>query len=47
MVSAKFTLAEQQIVFINRHRELGYPDKSSLVRDAIDRMRSAVQERRL
>jgi Arc/MetJ-type ribon-helix-helix transcriptional regulator len=47
MVSAKFTLSEQQVEFINRHRELGYPDKSSLVRHAIDRMRREVRERRL
>jgi hypothetical protein len=47
MVAAKFTLTEQQLDFISRHEELGYPDKSSLVRDAIDRIRREVRQRRL
>ncbi len=47
MPQAKFSLTDEQAEFVNRFAVLGYADKSSLVREAIDRLRREVEEDRL
>ncbi len=47
MPQAKLTLTDEQAEFLNGFAALGYPDKSSLVREAIDRFRSDMAQQRL
>jgi len=47
MPQAKFSLSEAQIDFINRHQALGFPDRSALVRYALDQLRTQVAQERL
>ncbi len=47
MVQAKVTLTEELIHFIDIHKELGFKDKSSMVRDALGRMKRAYEEEKL
>ncbi len=47
MQQAKFSLSPSQINFINRHQSWGYPDKSSLVREALDEMKAKLARERL
>jgi Arc/MetJ-type ribon-helix-helix transcriptional regulator len=47
MQQAKFSLTDDQAAFVNQFAVLGYPDRSSLVREAIDRLRREVTQERL
>jgi len=47
MTQTKVTLTDDQAEFLSRHASLGYPDKSSLVREALDRLRRQLAEERL
>jgi len=47
MPQTKVTLTEDQAKFLSRHASLGYPDKSSLVREALERLRRQFAEERL
>lgn len=47
MVPAKFSLSDAQVDFVNQYEVLGFPDKSSVVRAAIDQFQAQCQERRL
>ena len=47
MLQAKFSLTDEQAEFVNRFAVLGYPDKSSLVRAAIERLRRESMQQRL
>jgi Arc/MetJ-type ribon-helix-helix transcriptional regulator len=47
MHQAKFSLEDDQLEFLDRHRALGYPDKSTLVRAALDRLRRETEQERL
>jgi hypothetical protein len=47
MPQAKFNLSESQIEFINRHDAWGFPDKSALVREALDEMNARLAQVRL
>ncbi len=47
MVQSKVTLSKELIEFINLHKELGFKDKSSMVRDALERMKKAYDEDKL
>ena len=47
MHQAKISLAESQLEFLKQYRVLGYPDKSSLVRDAIDELKQKLAQKQL
>ena len=47
MPQAKFSLSETQIDFINRHEVWGFPDKSALVREALNEMQAKLAQERL
>jgi hypothetical protein len=47
MHQAKFSLENDQLEFLSRHRALGYSDKSALVRAALDRLRREAEQERL
>ena len=47
MVQAKVTLTEELIHFIDLHKELGFKDKSSMVRDALERMQRVYEQEKL
>ena len=47
MPQAKFSLSEAQIDFINRHQAWGFPDRSALVRQALDQMQARLAQERL
>lgn len=47
MIQAKFTLEEKQLEFINNYSELGFKDKSSLVRSAIQKLIKDVERQKL
>jgi len=47
MVPTKISLTDTQVDFVNQYQVLGFPDKSSVVRAAIDQFREQWEERRL
>jgi len=47
MQQAKISLDESQINFLNKYQELGYKDKSSLVRSAIEEYIKSVEKQKL
>ena len=47
MTQTKVTLTEEQAEFLSEHASLGFPDRSSLVREAIERFRKELAEQRL
>jgi len=47
MQQAKISLTDEQAEFVSQYARLGYRDKSSLVREALDRMRKALIKDRL
>lgn len=47
MPQTKLTLTDAQAEFLGEFAALGYPDKSSLVREALDRFRNEVARQRL
>ncbi len=47
MIQAKFSLDESQIKFLEHHRALGFKDKSTLVRTALDRLQAELELRQL
>lgn len=47
MAQAKFTLSKSQIDFINRHEAFGFPDKSALMREALDQLEARLAHERL
>ena len=47
MLQTKISLEEAQIVFLSRHGQLGFRDRSALVRSALDRMRIDLERQRL
>jgi Arc/MetJ-type ribon-helix-helix transcriptional regulator len=47
MPQAKFSLTEIQSDFLNQHRDFWFPDRSSVVRAALDRLRMALKKKQL
>ena len=47
MVQAKFSLSRDQIEFLSQHHTWGFPDKSALVREALDEMKAKLARERL
>ncbi len=47
MPQAKFSLPEALIEFVNRHEAWGFPDKSAMVRQALDQMKTRLAQQRL
>ncbi len=47
MTQTKISLEENQIKFINKYSELGFKDKSSLVRMALEEFRKLVEKQKL
>ncbi len=47
MPQAKFSLSQSQIEFINQHEAWGFPDKSALVREALDAMKARLTRERV
>ena len=47
MPQAKFTLAENQIAFVNQYDHWGYSDKSSLVQEALHELECRLRRERL
>lgn len=47
MRQAKISFEKEQINFIQRHREFGFKDKSSLVRSAIDEFIKKIENQKL
>ena len=43
MLQAKFSVEEDQIQFLNQHKEYGFKDKSSMLRTAIDRFKKNIE----
>ena len=47
MQQVKISLKENQIKFLNRYEELGFKDKSSLVRSAIEEFKKTIEKQKL
>ena len=47
MLQSKISFEEKQLEFINKFREMGFKDKSSLVRVAINEFRKKIERRKL
>lgn len=47
MPQAKLTLTDEQVEFLQGFAALGYSDKSSLVREALDRFRKELTQQQL
>jgi len=47
MQQAKISFEEKQIKFLDKYGELGFKDKSSLVRSAIEEYRKIIERRKL
>ena len=47
MTQTEINFEENQVEFINKYSELGFKDKSSLVRKAIDEFRKSLEEKNL
>jgi hypothetical protein len=47
MPQAKFSLSPGQIEFINQHETWGFPDKSALLREALNEMKAKLARARL
>ncbi len=47
MPQARLSLSKVQIEFINRHQTWGFPDRSALVRHALDEMQARLAQERL
>ena len=47
MHQAKFSIDESQIEFLNRHDLYGFKDKSTMVREALERLRKELERERL
>lgn len=47
MPQAKITLTDDQAEFLSQYASLGFPDRSSLVREAVERFRKELAEQRL
>ena len=47
MTQTQITLTDDLAKFLDEHASLGFPDKSSLVREAIERLRKELAEQRL
>lgn len=47
MPQAKFSLSPSQMEFLNHHQAWGFPDKSALVREALDQMQTRLARERL
>lgn len=47
MLQSKIGLEQKQLNFINKFREIGFKDKSSLVIEAIDEFRKKIERRKL
>jgi Arc/MetJ-type ribon-helix-helix transcriptional regulator len=47
MIQAKVSLSESQAKFVDSYQELGFKDKSSLVREAIDKMQEDILQKSL
>ncbi len=47
MVQAKVTLTKELVDFIDIHKELGFKDKSSMIRDALEQMKRAYEQEKL
>lgn len=47
MQQVKLSLSESQLEFLGQHRTYGYRDRSELVRAALERFQSEVEQREL
>ncbi|MFH1198381.1 MAG: hypothetical protein V1720_21950 [bacterium] len=47
MQQAKISFDENHIIFLNKYQELGFKDKSSLVRSAIEEFIKSVEKHKL
>jgi len=47
MRQAKFSLEEPNLKFLNNHKQYGYKDKSSLVRHALNQLKSEIERQKL
>jgi Arc/MetJ-type ribon-helix-helix transcriptional regulator len=47
MLQTKVTLEEAQVAFLSTHQQLGFRDRSALVRAALDRMQADLECQRL
>jgi hypothetical protein len=47
MLQAKFSLSQAQIAFVNRHKAWGFPNRSALVRKALDQIHARLAQERL
>ena len=47
MLQTKISLEEAQIAFLSNHRQLGFRDRSALVRAALESMRTNLDRQRL
>ena len=47
MLQAKFSVKESQARFLNRYKEFGFKDKSSMLRAAIDELKKELELQQL
>jgi Arc/MetJ-type ribon-helix-helix transcriptional regulator len=47
MLQLKINLEETQVEFLNEHRRYGFPNKSALVREALARLYTEMQQEQL
>lgn len=47
MQQAKFSCNENQVEFLNNYKEYGFKDKSSLVREALNRLKEEFESMKL
>ena len=47
MPQAKFSLSDSQMAFVSQHETWGFPDKSALVREALEEMKAKLDRARV
>jgi hypothetical protein len=47
MISAKFTLEQSHIDFLEQFKSMGFKDKSSIVRLALDKLHQEIEQQQL
>ena len=47
MIQAKFSLEESQLTFLEHCKEYGFKDKSSVIRQALNRLRRELEQTKL
>ena len=47
MIQAKFSLEEEHVLFLNKHKEHGFKDRSAVIRSALELLKEAIEKEKL